>query len=59
MGEKNTENFLLSEKHFYTKNKKTKKDYEKEINDLKQELEEKNREIISLQNTENPEYKIP
>ena len=38
---------------------KTKEDYESEINNLKEELEEKNRLLISLQNTENPEYKIP
>ena len=38
---------------------KTKEDYELEINNLKQELEEKNRLLISLQNTDNPEYKIP
>ena len=38
---------------------KTKEVYELEINNLKQELEEKNRLLISLQNTDNPEYKIP
>ena len=41
------------------KKSKTKEDYELEINNLKQELNEKNALLISLKNSENPEYKIP
>ena len=41
------------------KKSKTKEDYEIEINNLKQELNEKNALLISLKNSENPEYKIP
>ena len=37
----------------------TKEEYEEEIRKLKEELEEKDRILFSLQNKENPEYKIP
>ena len=51
----NIDNNKEEEKHKL----RTKEDYELEINNLKKELEEKNKLLISLQNTENPEYVIP
>ena len=52
----NNNNMKINEEE---KKSKTKEDYELEINNLKQELNEKNALLISLKNSENPEYKIP
>ena len=56
--EENNNNTNNNENLEIEKNKEKEK-YKEEIKKLKKELEDKNRELVELQNEENPEYKIP
>ena len=59
INQSNQEENLENQNNLDEKKLQTKEEYEEEIRKLKEELEEKDRILFSLQNKENPEYKIP